>query len=179
MFSTSKILVPVCAALIGVFTAAPASAEAYEGQIQVWFSPNGGVKQAVIDAARQAQKRIRVSIYKIESPEITKALIEAARRGVSVEVVLDAKKMHLKASQKKVLAEAGIPVYADAMHKTFHDKFMVVDGLRIATGSFNYKDSGDTSNAENLVLIDSPALAARYEADWEKHRNESVRYELK
>lgn len=54
MFSTSKILVPVCAALIGVFTAAPASAEAYEGQIQVWFSPNGGVKQAVIDAARQA-----------------------------------------------------------------------------------------------------------------------------
>ena len=56
---------------------------------------------------------------------------------------------------------------------------MVVDGLRVATGSFNYKDSGDTSNAENLVLIDSPALAARYEADWEKHRNESVRYELK
>lgn len=87
--------------------------------------------------------------------------------------------MHLKASQKKVLAEAGIPVYADAMHKTFHDKFMVVDGLRVATGSFNYKDSGDTSNAENLVLIDSPALAARYEADWEKHRNESIRYELK
>lgn len=54
---------------------------------------------------------------------------------------------------------------------------MVVDGLRVATGSFNYKDSSDTRNAENLVLIDSPDLAARYEADWEKHRNESVRYE--
>ncbi|WP_297609335.1 phospholipase D family protein [uncultured Sutterella sp.] len=179
MFSTSKILVPVCAALIGVFTAASASAEAYDGKIQVWFSPNGGVKQAVIDAARQAQKRVRVSIYKIESPEIAEALIDTARRGVSVEVVLDAKKMHSKASRKKELSEAGIPVYADSMHKTFHDKFMVVDGLRVATGSFNYKDSSDTSNAENLVLIDSPALAARYEADWEKHRNESVRYELK
>ncbi len=179
MFSSSKLLAPFCAAVLGVLSAVPAAAEVYDGKIQVWFSPEGGVKQAVIDAADRAHKKIYVAAYKLESPGIAQALINAARRGVSVEVVLDAKKMHSKASQKKELSAAGIPVYADNMHKTFHDKCMVVDGLRVATGSFNYKDSSDTRNAENLVLIESSDLAARYEADWEKHRNESVRYEHK
>lgn len=179
MFSSSKLLAPFCAAVLGVLSAVSAAAEVYDGKIQVWFSPEGGVKQAVIDAADRAHKKIYVAAYKLESPGIAQALINAARRGVSVEVVLDAKKMHSKASRKKELSEAGIPVYADNMHKTFHDKFMVVDGLRVATGSFNYKDSSDTRNAENLVLIESSDLAARYEADWEKPRNESVRYEHK
>lgn len=70
MFSSSKLLAPFCAAVLGVLSAVSAAAEVYDGKIQVWFSPEGGVKQAVIDAADRAHKKIYVAAYKLESPGI-------------------------------------------------------------------------------------------------------------
>ena len=43
-----------------------------------------------------------------------------------------------------------------------HDKFAVVDGTRVLTGSFNWTYSAEDRNWENLVIIESPPLAKAY-----------------
>ncbi len=57
--------------------------------------------------------------------------------------------------------------YADQMHH----KFFVVDGERIATGSYNLSDNAEHNTLENMVFLDdaaAPGIAARYEAEFER-----------
>ena len=47
---------------------------------------------------------------------------------------------------------------------------MVIDGETVLTGSFNFTKAAQTQNAENLLIIRDPALAAQYTQNWEAHR---------
>src|SRR5713101_6095766 len=58
-------------------------------KIEVYFSPKGGCTEAVVDALSKAKTNVLVQAYSFTSPAIAKALTEAHRRGVKVEVILD------------------------------------------------------------------------------------------
>src|ERR1700730_18618201 len=46
---------------------------------------------------------------------------------------------------------------------------MILDGETVITGSFNFTKSAETRNAENLLIIHDPVLAARYLQNWNVH----------
>ncbi|MDU8476063.1 phospholipase D-like domain-containing protein, partial [Pseudomonas syringae pv. actinidiae] len=49
-----------------------------------------------------------------------------------------------------------------------HDKFIVVDGKAVETGSFNYTAAAAKSNSENaLVVWNDPDLAEQYLSHWQ------------
>jgi len=68
-----------------------------------------------------------------------------------------------------LLAQAGVAVRVDAAHAVADDNVMVIDGHTVITGSFEFTDSAEERNAENLVVIRDPALAKRYAANWQEH----------
>ena len=48
-----------------------------------------------------------------------------------------------------------------------HNKFMVIDGVTVETGSFNYTAAAVKSNAENaIVLRNAPEIAKVYTTEW-------------
>ena len=47
------------------------------------------------------------------------------------------------------------------------NKVMIVDGATVITGSFNYTWSAEHRNAENLLGIHDPKLAAEYSQNWD------------
>ena len=47
-----------------------------------------------------------------------------------------------------------------------HNKVMVIDGKTVITGSFSFTKGAEDSNAQNLLVIEDAALAARYAANW-------------
>lgn len=51
-----------------------------------------------------------------------------------------------------------------------------LDGAVVLTGSFNFTKSAESSNAENLLVIRDPKLAARYLTNWEEHKAHSEAY---
>jgi phosphatidylserine/phosphatidylglycerophosphate/cardiolipin synthase-like enzyme len=57
----------------------------------------------------------------------------------------------------------------DGQHAIAHNKVMVIDQRIVVTGSFNFTNSADSRNAENLLILESPALASRYQANWQSH----------
>lgn len=150
--------------------ASPTTAEA-----QVWFSPKGGAKAAIVSEIDRAQKSIRAGAYKFESREIAEALVRAKERGLDVAVVMDTRNSKYKKSLRDELASRGVSVFVDGKHAIFHNKVMVIDDRVVPTGSFNYKDdaendNAENDNAENMLRLESAELARRYAADWEKHR---------
>jgi phosphatidylserine/phosphatidylglycerophosphate/cardiolipin synthase-like enzyme len=61
-------------------------------------------------------------------------------------------------------------VRIDSRHAIQHNKYIVIDGTSVETGSFNYSAAAAHSNAENaLVIWNNPALAAQYTQNWELH----------
>jgi phosphatidylserine/phosphatidylglycerophosphate/cardiolipin synthase-like enzyme len=104
--------------------------------IQVFFSPKGGCTEAVVKELSAAKTSVLVQAYSFTSTPIAKALLEAHKRGVQVQVILDKSQRTEKYSEADFLVNVGIPTRIDAQHAIAHNKIMVIDGATVITGSF-------------------------------------------
>jgi len=129
---------------------------------------------ALKDAIDRANKEITLSYYhfKTKGPPgnypnvILTSLMDAAKRGVKVTILLEQSRDDTESTGKDnratmgKLRKAGIRVYLDTPEKTTHTKMAVVDGKYTFIGSHNLTQSGLKYNNEISVLIDSPQAAA-------------------
>jgi len=144
--------------------------------IQVYFSPKGGATEAVVDALDHATNSILVQAYSFTSAPIAQGLVEARRRGVKVAVILDESQRTEKYSEADFLAHNSIPTLIDAQHAIAHNKVIIIDGCLVLTGSFNFTKAAEEHNAENLLVINDPVLARKYDANWQAHERHSEPY---
>lgn len=146
---------------------------ASEDGITVNFSPKGGCTERVVEEISKAQHTIEMQAYSFTSQPITDALIAAHHRGVTVTVVLDKSDIKDKSEAGEIAADR-IPTYIDSKHSIAHNKIILIDGQTIITGSFNFTNQAEHSNAENLIVLHGrPKLFAAYEANFKQHRDHS------
>jgi len=158
--------------------ATPLWAQQGPQDIHPYFSPNGGCTEAVVSALDRANKTVLVQAYSFTSAPIAKALVDAKKRDVDVRVILDKSQRTERYTAATFLANEGVPTYIDSNHAIAHNKLMVIDGDEVITGSFNFTKAAESSNAENLLVINNaPDLAARYTANWNEHLRHSEPYQ--
>ena len=143
---------------------------------EVHFSPHGGCTDAIIRELNKAKSTVLVQTYSFTSAPIAKALLNAHKRGVKVEVILDKSQKTQKYSSATFLYNSGIPVKIDAQHAIAHNKVMIIDGETVITGSFNFTKAAEENNAENLLVIHDKKLAERYVKNWWEHEGHSDEY---
>jgi phosphatidylserine/phosphatidylglycerophosphate/cardiolipin synthase-like enzyme len=138
------------------------------GSAEVAFSPGGGATDLVLKAISSAKKSIRVAAYSFTSRPIAKALVAAHRAGVDVGVIVDHGQIEKDShSVLALLAAENVHVRVDIVHTLQHNKYMVIDGATVETGSFNYSAAAESNNSENVIVLwDSPQLAAAYADNW-------------
>ena len=139
-----------------------------------YFSAEGGAPQAVVEALGRARHTVQVQASTLGSPEITVALVEAHRRGVAVEVILNGRRAGRSASVP-TLARAGIRLLRDATHTVGETNAMVIDHQVVVLGSFSFAPSTEGS----LLVMHDPTLAGRYSENWQLHAAHSERYATK
>jgi phosphatidylserine/phosphatidylglycerophosphate/cardiolipin synthase-like enzyme len=147
--------------------------------VRVFFSPNGGCTDAIIDTINKSKSEILVQAYIFTSEPIAKALLDAHKRGVKVFVILDKSQKKDGYSPATFFANQGIPAYIDSNHAIAHDKIMIIDKETVITGSFNFTKSAESKNAENLLIIRSSELAELYRENWFKHRAHTEKQEAR
>src|SRR5579872_7042932 len=108
-----------------VATAGPQSFAGTQPKIEVYFSPQGGCTEAVVYALDHATNTILVQAYSFTSAPIAKALVNAHKRGVNIQVILDKSQRTEKYSSATFLRNEGIPTFIDAKHAIAHNKIMV------------------------------------------------------
>lgn len=127
-----------------------------------------------IDGARN---EVLVAIFSLTRRSVTSALARAAKRGARVEVKYDGK----SAGESKDMPEAiaflrrnkvrcEAVEFADQRAK-MHHKFTVVDRRLVLTGSYNYTSTATEANRENMVAIESRAVAASFAAEFASLRS--------
>lgn len=152
-----------------------ASTIAFAGQVpagasyQLGFSPGGQSLDVVLQGIASARASILVAAYSFTSKPVALALLQAHKRGVKVAVVADEKENGKRYSAVTFLANQGVPVRLNGNYAILHDKFMVIDGAHVQTGSFNYSAAAVDRNAENVLLLwNVRPLAEEYAREWQK-----------
>lgn len=151
-------------------------------QVTVLFSPEDNIQRSLLGLINNAQRNILVQAYLFTDDTLANALIRAHKRGVNVEVLLDAQMVsNTRGSDGVRLYEAGIPVRLETRYENAHNKIMIFDhdtaNATVVTGSYNFTYGAQRSNAENLVIIrQSPAAIKRYVDNWRAHAADAVAY---
>lgn len=145
--------------------------------VQVCFSPHGDCTRAIVKEIAAARSEVLVQAYSFTSAPIAKALLDAHKRGIKVTAILDKSQRKEKYTSATFLSNAGVPVLIDAAHAIAHNKIIIIDRETVVTGSFNFTKAAEEKNAENLLVIKSRELAARYIANWNEHRAHSEPYQ--
>ncbi|HXH31957.1 MAG TPA: phospholipase D-like domain-containing protein [Bacteriovoracaceae bacterium] len=122
---------------------------------------SGSVRLMYLYSIAHAQKSIRIaSAYFVPDTHVRKILIDAAKKGVSIEVIVPGRKIDTPLTRRASRAiwgemlQAGIKIleYEVTM---FHCKYMVVDELWVSVGSTNMDNRSFRLNDEcNLNAID-------------------------
>lgn len=122
----------------------------------------------IIEVMGKAKKKIHIAVAHFNSDRITKALIDLHKArntnddsddDIEIKVMLDLGEYGDKKSKSKRLEAAGI----DVRYKTYslaffhpqsqlmHHKFMLVDDTDLITGSYNWSDTAEYKNYENIL----------------------------
>ncbi len=143
------------------------------GNVQVCFTPGEGCTELIANEIGRAKAEILVQAYSFTSAPIARALVQAQRRGIRVEVILDRSQKSQRYTSATFLANSGVPTYIDSEHAIAHNKIMIIDREVVITGSFNFTKAAQERNAENLLVIRNHDFAEIYRGNWVKHRAHS------
>ena len=128
---------------------------------RAYFSPGDECRDAIVNLLNSAKQRVDICVFTISDDRITKAILAAYNRGVSVRVISDNDKANDRGSDVYRLKEQGVPVCMDTSPHHMHHKFAVVD-QRLINGSFNWTRSASDRNEENIVISDHQQLLGQF-----------------
>jgi phosphatidylserine/phosphatidylglycerophosphate/cardiolipin synthase-like enzyme len=167
-------------------------------QLSVFFLAEGeqsaeSVMERLAGFIRAAERTLDFALYDLRLSDPLKqrlvaALQERAAAGVRIRICYDGDKPfvpNVAAGQDPAPAgtgafvhSLGFPYRRIAGMKLMHNKFIVRDGRAVWTGSLNMTDDAFTLMENNVIQIESPALAESYLRDfeqlWEKENFENT-----
>ena len=134
------------------------------------FSPNGGVRARFIAEINRAQSTMDIAIYSFTADEIRDALIQARNRGVQIRILADSSQAANQGSEIATLEGLGFNLKRSAGESNgiMHNKFMIIDGRLLVTGSYNWSVSAESYNFENAVFIQGSTVIQSYTTDFNR-----------
>lgn len=130
--------------------------------VRNYFSPADDIADKLVALVNSAQRSIYFLAFQFTQAGLGDAMAARARAGVAVSGVFETTGSETPYSQYGKLKQLGLPVYQDGNPYIMHHKVIIVDEKTVAFGSYNFSAAAESSNDENILIIDDPALAARF-----------------
>lgn len=132
--------------------------------VQSFFGSMHNLSSIILNILAQAEKTICIAAFTLTDTDISKQLIDAHQRGVTVSVVMDGGNMKHFSSKAQKLIKNGIdvrrydpmlvPNYKEQKYAPLmHHKYCIIDDKIVITGSANWTKAGLNDNAENINVI--------------------------
>jgi cardiolipin synthase A/B len=163
----------VSLSLVATYAIAPAGGAARTSAVsRVWAEPESGY--GFIDSAiNDAHSSIDLSMYELSDPTIERALVERARRGIDVRVILNAayEGTSENAAAASNLRAGSVHVVWAPSNQIFHAKYMVIDSSTAYIGTGNFVPSDYSSTRDFWVADTNPAdvstIVATFNGDFD------------
>lgn len=129
----------------------------------------GGLESALAAAIEQTRETLDIAAFELNSEPIFDAILEAHTRGLRIRIVADDDHgLHDDANDAlRRLQSAGVAVVDDGRSGLMHNKFMILDGDAVWTGSWNFTVNGSYRNNNNVLVLEGAAASA-YQAEFDE-----------
>lgn len=131
-------------------------------RMEVLDSPGERIWRRIVGLCGEARSSIDVCVFTVTHDPITRALVEAHRRGVRVRVVGDDEKSREPGSDMRLLCDAGLDVRVDVELAHMHHKVALFDERIVLTGSYNWTRAAAEANQDNVLVTDDPRALVAY-----------------
>jgi phosphatidylserine/phosphatidylglycerophosphate/cardiolipin synthase-like enzyme len=137
--------------------------------IEVYFSPDDGVQERIVELVNAAEQSIYFMAFSFTSDPIGGAMRARAQAGVTVAGVMDEEQIKSNiGTEFDAFAQAGLDVYRDGIGGQMHHKIIIIDQRTVIFGSYNFTQSAETRNDENLLVIHSQPIAAQFFVEFQR-----------
>lgn len=127
------------------------------GSLQLYFCPRENCEDFFIQALDTAQESLHCALFEVELESLKKVLLEKQPQ-MEVKIVTD----------NDYLNQFNYPFVQADTWGLMHNKFCIIDGKTITTGSMNPTFNDAYKNNNNLLIINSPLLAQNYEDEFQE-----------
>lgn len=136
--------------------------------VENYFTPQDDATSAIIKRVAQARKSIHFMAFSFTDDPLGQAVLDRAAAGVEVRGVFENTGSETQYSEYGRMKKAGLDVLQDGNPYLMHHKVFIIDGQTVVVGSFNFSKNAATQNDENLIIVDGPALAKLFEAEFQR-----------
>jgi len=131
------------------------SSVADQGNVEVYFCPRDNCDLVLEQFIDSAQESIHCAFFELDLDNLRNLILEKSEQ-IDVRIVTD----------NQYLYEFNHSFVKTDTYGLMHNKFCIIDGKRVSTGSMNPTNNGAFKNNNNLLLIDSKILARNYQDEF-------------
>ncbi|MBI5351227.1 MAG: DUF1669 domain-containing protein [Chloroflexi bacterium] len=137
--------------------------------IDIYFSPDDQVQAGLLDLIDNARESIYFLAFSFTANPLGEAIRDRAAEGVIVSGVMEVDQIKSNfGTEYDPFRQAGLDVFEDGNPGLLHHKVMVIDESIVIFGSYNFTDSAETRNDENLLVIYNKEIAAQFMAEFQR-----------
>lgn len=137
--------------------------------VDTYFSPDDGIQAVLTDIINSAQESIYFMAFSFTSDTLGDAVRQRAEAGVTVAGVMDDDQVASNVGTEfDPFRQAGLDVYRDGNPGQMHHKIIIIDESIVIFGSYNFTNSAETKNDENLLVIYNKEIAAQFMEEFKR-----------
>ena len=136
--------------------------------VVVFTSEDPALENAIVPLVQSATSSVRFLTFVFTDFPLADAMSQRWNEGVDVAGVFETVGSETDAAELKTLMCRNVPVRQDGNPNFLHHKYIVVDERIVVTGSMNYSTNAETSNDENVLIIESAEIARLYLQEFDR-----------
>ena len=142
------------------FTSTLFANEVNLNQNHVYFFPKQAdeAKDKIVELIANSKDTIKISMYNFSYKKFAKELVEASKKGVKIQVILDEKKVEEDDEIYKYLKKNDIEIIISK--KKLHTKIVIFDNKIALIGSLNWTKESFEENYESLLMSNNKEIIA-------------------
>ncbi len=140
---------------------------------EVCFAPDDPCDIKLTKFVQSAKSSLDIAIFDLNLDKLVHEILVQTKK-IQVRILVDRRQAKSDHSLVSLLLKAGAKVKIGHQRGIMHNKFVIVDGKMLETGSFNFTNGAAFKNNENQVYLSTPTIVARYKAQFEKIWSEGI-----
>ena len=137
--------------------------------VAIHYAPAENLEPYDVALIDRARRTVDMAAYVLTDRPVLEALERAARRGVAVRILVDREQLEDRPESAPLMALQdirGVTLRVKVKRVYMHMKSYAVDGRWLRSGAGNLSASGLKQQDNDIVIFDSPALAAGFERNF-------------
>ena len=138
-------------------------------RIDVYFSPDDGVLAALVPVLESATDSIYFLAYSFTSNQLGDIIRQKAEAELPIAGVMDEEQVKSnEGTEFDPFRQANLDVRLDGIDGLMHHKVFIVDKKIVVLGSYNFSQSAEVRNDENLIIVYNPVIAQQFLLEFQR-----------